>query len=496
MFRDHAKLVLICGAMVSACRGDQGSSCTIQHGRDGTDTVSCSDGTSLKVNEPPAGNGGSSPSCTIQDNDNGSKTISCVDGTSVTVREAQGGAGSTAVGPSCTIEDNGDGTKTVSCADGTSVTVRDARGDAGSSAQSCSSAAGESGSLCAAAFPRRVVHACREEDTFVGLATVENVLQSATDTLGIDLVLRATDSAFDEPVSCMANFADCQPLSQSAAGYAPPTAECSTGQCFSADIPSGEVPSPRFIWKLLNQQGAGTMQVELPPGVLAIGPEWERATAVILQHNAVQGRPQTLVLYWNGFTRLKTLSAPDPCFGSSFILPPFEPVDQPAMETPRPELHPVIERISLLVDAKGRPQLHARGAWYDADRIRGLEVDWTLVMEEPPASGQEVQWHVSTRATPSRDWARSSLGKPGSRRIGIGAISSMYSGPGSFDADVFEVTPGRQVPASSLAGPSGTTLNGELQALQEGSTMTMARSQPSDHNASAPDLSLTVVRIH
>src|SRR6478609_3825162 len=196
MFRDHANLVLICGAMVSACRGDQGSSCTIQHGRDGTDTVSCSDGTSLKVNEPPAGNGGSSPSCTIQDNDNGSKTISCVDGTSVTVREAQGGAGSTAVGLSCTIEDNGDGTKTVSCADGTSVTVRDARGDAGSSAQSCSSAAGESGSLCAAAFPRRVVHACREEDTFVGLATAENVLQSATDTLGIDLVLRATDSAF------------------------------------------------------------------------------------------------------------------------------------------------------------------------------------------------------------------------------------------------------------------------------------------------------------
>lgn len=499
MFRGHAAIVLIFAALVSACKGDDGSSCTIKDNRDGTHTLWCPDGTSVTVGESPAAGGGTSaPSCTIKDNDNGTKTVSCIDGTSVTVRDDQGVAGGGSSTPSCTIEDNGNGTKTVSCTDGTSVTVRELENGEAGAAESCStgaSGAGDTGSLCAAAFPRRIVHACREEDTFLGLASAENPLDSATDTLSIELLLRAKDSAFDEPVACAANFTDCQPLSQATPGYVPPAAECSTGQCFSEDIASGEVPSSQFIWKLLNQQGSGSMEVELPPGVAALGSEWKRATAVILQHNAAQGRPQTLVLYWNGFTRLKTLSAPDPCFGSSFILPPFVPVEQPATEVPRPELHPVIEKISLLADAVGRPELHARGAWYDPDRVRALEVEWTLVMDEPPASGEEVQWHVSTTVTPSADWAGSTLAKQPSRLIGIGAISSMYSGPGSFDSDVFRVSPGRAIRASSLTGPIGASLNGDSQPLPEGATMTLARSQPSDHNASAPDLSLTVVRL-
>ncbi|HET9956815.1 MAG TPA: hypothetical protein VFQ61_20105 [Polyangiaceae bacterium] len=374
--------------------------------------------------------------------------------------------------------------------DASAASTREARGGATAEAPACSLIPGETS--CVAAFPRRILHECREEDTFLASAVLANALPENQDVLNIELVLAATDPRVQESPACAANFRECHPLSEPVPGYSPPIAECFTGQCMSPDIRPASSGRP-YVWKLLNQEGAGTMEVELPPNA-ALSREWRRATAVILHHDNGHGWPQAMVLYWNGFLRMKTLSVPDRCFGSSFVLPPFLPVEQPATEPPRPELHPVIDRLVLGEDESGRPRLQAYGAWYDLDWFRPLEVEWTLVMDLPSTDGS-TQWRVSTRITRGE----SSISTASTGRVfdvlGIGAISSMYSRPGSFDADYFEVDPGEVVGAASLLGPSGTTVNGSLQVLGPGSSMKLARSAPSDHNASGPDLRLTLVSI-
>jgi len=107
--------------------GAAGKSCTVKDNGDGTKTINCEDGTSVKVADGKAGTSGQS--CTIKDNGDGTKAINCPGDPTVTVADGKPGAAGKdgAAGKSCTVKDNGDGTKTISCEDGTSVTVGDGK---------------------------------------------------------------------------------------------------------------------------------------------------------------------------------------------------------------------------------------------------------------------------------------------------------------------------------------------------------------------------------
>jgi len=94
-------------------------------------TISCSDGTSIEINNGINGangtngtNGMNGSSCSATDNGNGSKTITCTDGTSISVNDGTNGTNGTN-GSSCSVTDNGNGSKTIACADGTSIAVND-----------------------------------------------------------------------------------------------------------------------------------------------------------------------------------------------------------------------------------------------------------------------------------------------------------------------------------------------------------------------------------
>jgi OmcA/MtrC family decaheme c-type cytochrome len=156
MKREHVMRVqalIALGVLLASCAGSDGAdgsagkdgaSCSVKDNGDGTNTILCTDGTSITVQNgrdgkdgKPGTNGTDGTSCTVRSNADGTRTIACTDGTSGTV-------GNGADGTSCTVADNGDGTKTIRCSDGTSVTVLD--GTPGKDGGSCTVANGADGS--------------------------------------------------------------------------------------------------------------------------------------------------------------------------------------------------------------------------------------------------------------------------------------------------------------------------------------------------------------
>jgi OmcA/MtrC family decaheme c-type cytochrome len=104
-------------ALAAACTGPRGpagqtgTSCTVTATDGGARTISCSDGTSITVNDGQPGG-----SCRAETADGGGKTITCDDGTSFVVHDGDAGT-------SCTVGVGDGGIKVVSCSDGTSVPV-------------------------------------------------------------------------------------------------------------------------------------------------------------------------------------------------------------------------------------------------------------------------------------------------------------------------------------------------------------------------------------
>lgn len=103
-------LLVVFGCGCPGAPGRDGSSCRVSIRDGGGSTLSCTDGTSIDINDGRPGS-----SCTVEILDGGSKLISCADGTSAVVRDG-------APGSSCSVSRDG-GLTRILCADGTSVTL-------------------------------------------------------------------------------------------------------------------------------------------------------------------------------------------------------------------------------------------------------------------------------------------------------------------------------------------------------------------------------------
>jgi hypothetical protein len=115
-------LLLACFALAMAgCAGDpgaNGSSCTVTANPDaGTSSITCTDGTSVTVNNGTAGTPGTPGSgCTVTTAADGTKTITCDDGTTATITNGDAA--------SCTVTtDATTGVQTITCSDGSTATV-------------------------------------------------------------------------------------------------------------------------------------------------------------------------------------------------------------------------------------------------------------------------------------------------------------------------------------------------------------------------------------
>lgn len=121
----NAALLAAFGLVAVACSGDDGENgpagrgCSVVDNADGSQTVSCDDGTEVTVangadgQEGATGNDGDS--CAVVGSAGAGNSVECTDGSSAPVPDG-------ADGSSCEAVDNGDGTVTLVCDDGSTVT--------------------------------------------------------------------------------------------------------------------------------------------------------------------------------------------------------------------------------------------------------------------------------------------------------------------------------------------------------------------------------------
>ena len=100
--------------------GEKGSSCSTKDNGDGTITVSCTDGTSVTLNSGRDGtngvngaNGDAGTSCSITTKGDGGRIVSCTDGTIADIPN----------GTACSIGNKPDGGRQISCSDGTVIDI-------------------------------------------------------------------------------------------------------------------------------------------------------------------------------------------------------------------------------------------------------------------------------------------------------------------------------------------------------------------------------------
>lgn len=122
----RASMLLVAACLATACTTQQDGGCEVRENADGSSTITCADGTSVTVQNGRDGQDGQDgedgqdgtdgedgASCTVVDNGDGTKTISCEDGTEVVVRDGTDAGG-------CAVEPRDDGTLLLTCEDGTS----------------------------------------------------------------------------------------------------------------------------------------------------------------------------------------------------------------------------------------------------------------------------------------------------------------------------------------------------------------------------------------
>jgi OmcA/MtrC family decaheme c-type cytochrome len=116
--RSFPALAILSVAALAACTGPRGpagsagATCAVHALDGGAQMISCSDGTSVTVQ-----NGKPGTACTIATPDGGgARTITCADGTSVTVQNGDAGT-------SCSVGVSDAGLKVITCSDGTVQTV-------------------------------------------------------------------------------------------------------------------------------------------------------------------------------------------------------------------------------------------------------------------------------------------------------------------------------------------------------------------------------------